>query len=78
MWQNLIIGIIFQGISFLLMGRKTPDVPERPSLEDFDRPKAEEGEEFGRIYGTYWLNDPQTHWWGDLTTRPITTEQSKK
>jgi len=69
MWWNLALGLLFTYISYLLT--PTPPEPEAASLEDFDLPKAREGDEVGILYGTHWLSSPQLHWYGDLKSKAI-------
>ncbi|WP_212525845.1 vWA domain-containing protein [Actibacterium sp. MT2.3-13A] len=69
MWTNLIIGLIFTAISYLLTPK--PKGPKPGTLDDFGIPRAAEGDEIGKIYGTVWIKSPQVAWYGDLRTEKI-------
>jgi hypothetical protein len=47
-------------------------------LDDFDVPRAEQGTPIGVVFGTVIIKAPTLAWWGDLSTEPIKTKQSKK
>ncbi len=78
MFNLLIRGLIWLGIGLLLQPRQKSQAPTPPTEDDVNVPKATEGDEFGRVYGTVRLREIQTHWFGDFALRPITTKQSKK
>lgn len=44
----------------------------------FNIPKTKEGEEIGRLYGTYWFTDVQIVWHGDFTSEAIHSSEGKK
>lgn len=76
MWVNLLIGIIFNAIAYLLTPRPEPQTV-KPD-KDIQGPRAVEGKELGKVYGTVWIKDPQIHWYGDLRTVPIKESEPKK
>lgn len=64
------LGNIFGGLFDWLL-------PEQPKikaskLEEFTLPTAEDGREFGRGYGTFWVMGPNVTWYGDLLPRTQT------
>jgi hypothetical protein len=75
MFWNLIIGLIFTAISWLL--RPKPE-PPKPNTSDFNVPLTKEGAEIGKVYGTVWIRSPQIVWWGDRKTEKIKAKQGKK
>lgn len=72
----LLVGLLVLGISVLLI-RSQPDT-DPITAGEVDIPKVEEGEELGRVYGTYWISDPQVHWWGDVDAVPIKSSSGGK
>lgn len=74
MW--LLVGLLVVGISLLLIRSQPKTDPA--TAGEVDIPKVEEGEELGRVYGTYWIKDPQVHWWGDVEAIPIKEKGGKK
>lgn len=76
MWWNLVIGLIFTAISWLL--RPKPEPPQAATIGDFNVPITEEGAEVGKVYGTVWVTKPQVVWYGDYDTVPIKSKQGKK
>lgn len=73
MW--FLIGLIGVGLAILLI-RMMPK-PEDAKAGDVELPKVEEGDEYGRIYGTQWVTDPQVAWWGDVHKIPIRKKAKK-
>lgn len=73
---KLILGLVFTYISALLAPKQEGPTPA--TLEDFDIPKADEGAEFGKIFGTPMIRDPQVADYGDLRVRPIREKGGKK
>lgn len=67
---RIAVAIVLSGISAYLAYRK-PEQPDPGSLEDFGNPRAEEGSEVKKIFGTVTVADPQVVWFGDLRTVPI-------
>jgi hypothetical protein len=55
-----------------------PPAPKPAMLDDFDVPRAEQGTPIGVVFGTVIIKAPTLAWWGDLSTEPIKTKQSKK
>lgn len=74
MW--FLIGALVLGISFLLIRAQPKSEPI--TAGEVDIPKVEEGEEIGRIYGTYWIGDAQVHWFGDVEAVAIRKKGGKK
>lgn len=73
---KLILGLVFSYISMLLAPKQ--EGPKPATLEDFDIPKAEEGAEYGKVFGTPIIRDPQVADYGDLRVRPIRAKGGKK
>lgn len=65
---NLLIGLAATVIAAVLSYRKPTDTLEAGEV---DFPKAEEGDEIGKVFGTVWVEDPQVHWFGDIKTVAI-------
>ena len=76
MFLNLLIGLLFSAISYLLTPK--PKGPSPASLDDFNIPKAIEGDEIGKAYGTVWVKSPHIAWYGDFGTTPIKSSGGKK
>jgi hypothetical protein len=73
---NLAIGLLFSWISFLLTPKPKP--PKAASLEDFGIPKADEGDEIGKVFGTVVIRSPSVAWYGGLRTKAIKQKAGKK
>ena len=73
---KFLLGLAFSYIAALL-GPKA-EGPKPATLEDFDIPKAEEGDEYGKIFGTPMIRDPQVADYGDLRTQAIKASGGKK
>jgi len=72
------IGLWLLSALVVYLLRPKVDSP-RPATEDkFSVPKAQEGAEIGKVYGTVWLKDPQVVWYGDFTSSPVKASTSKK
>ena len=74
--QFLLRGLLFFFISVLL--RPKPPTPKPATLDDLNVPRASEGDEVGKVYGTVWIKSPQVVWYGDLLSTPITSRSGKK
>ncbi len=48
-----------------------PEKPKPSGLNDIQVPTAEPGRAIPIIFGTVLIKDPNTVWYGDLSTRPI-------
>lgn len=73
---NLLISAAASYVYFLLSPKPKP--PKPATLEDFDIPKAEEGQSIGKVFGTVLVRDATVHWYGDLKTRAIKSKSGKK
>lgn len=73
---NILIGLAFSVVAALL--RPKPQAPAAGTLGDFDIPRAEEGAEIGKVYGTVRIKSPQVADFGDFGTVPIKSKQGKK
>lgn len=78
MWQQILISLIFSAISYLLSPKAKPQAPTAAKLGDFDIPRASEGDEIGKVYGTVWIAAPQVAWYGDFKSTPIKSKGGKK
>lgn len=76
MWANLLISLVFSYISFLLTPK--PEAPKAATLDDFNLPRANEGDVIGKPYGTVWIRSPQIAWYGDFKSTAIKSDGSKK
>lgn len=74
-WQQILLWVISTLISSALQPK--PDKPKAAALGDFSVPTAEEGLEFGILFGTGLLA-PNTCWYGDLRTIAIKSGGGKK
>lgn len=73
---KLVIGLVFSFVAALLTPK--PKAPKAAGLEDFDIPKANEGDEIGKVFGTVLIRDPTVHWYGHLRTEAIKSKGGKK
>jgi hypothetical protein len=73
---KFVLGLAFSYIAALLAPKQ--EGPKPATLEDFDIPKAEEGAEYGKIFGTPIVRDPQVADYGDLRTKAIKAKGGKK
>jgi hypothetical protein len=64
-----IVVIIVALIVYATMPRPKSATP--PTLQDIDVPTAEDGREVIDGGGTFWINDPNVVWYGDLDTSPV-------
>ncbi len=69
----------FGNIFGSLFGWLLPDRPKvkAQKIEEFTLPTAEDGREFGRGYGTFWVLGPNVTWYGDLLPRTQTKNGEK-
>ena len=73
MWAffvQIATAVVLAGIAAWLAYRRQPR-PEAGDEEDFGNPRAEEGTELPKIFGTVTVGDPQIAWFGDLLSEPI-------
>lgn len=52
--------------------------PKPATEKDYDIPKTKEGEEIGRLYGTYWFKEVQIVWHGDFASEGVKSSGGKK
>lgn len=72
MWSifvNFLIGVAASVIYAALSYRKPTDTIE--AEDEVGYPKAEEGSEIGKVFGTVWVNSPSVVWHGDLAAQAI-------
>lgn len=62
-----------------LFGWLLPDRPKvkASKIEEFTLPTADDGREYGRGYGTFWILGPNVTWYGDLLPRTQTKDGVK-
>lgn len=80
MWSfflRLVVTFVLAGISAYLSYRK-PEVPDPGTLDDLGNPRADEGTEITKIFGTVTLADPQVVWFGDLRAQAIIEKGGRK
>lgn len=75
MW-NLVLYVVFSFITSLLTPKPPP--PKAATLDDIKTPRANEGDEIGKLYGTRWLKSPQEAWHGDFRSEAIKSSGGKK
>lgn len=73
---NLLISLAFSYVAYLLSPKPKP--PKPATLDDFDIPKADEGQAIGKVFGTVLIRDATVHWYGDLKTKAIKQKSGKK
>ena len=73
---RIITSVILTGISAYLAYRK-PERINPGTLDDLGNPRAEEGEEIIKVFGTV-IADLQVVWFGDFSTRPIQQKGGRK
>lgn len=73
---NLILYVVFSYISAWLTPKPPP--PKAATKDDLKVPRATEGDEIGKLYGTRWLKSPQAAWDGDFRTEAIKASGGKK
>lgn len=80
MWGFLLrifTSVLLTGLSAYLSYRK-PERLNPGTFEDLGNPRAEEGSEIIKVFGTVTIADPQVVWFGDLSTRPIQQTGGRK
>ncbi len=73
MWAfflRIVTAVVLTGISAYLSYRK-PEDPEAGTLADLGNPRADEGTELVKPFGTVTIADPQVAWFGNLKTTAI-------
>lgn len=80
MWQKIllqiVVGAILSWVGSLFAPKQEP--PKAADLGDFNIPKAEEGAEIGKVFGTVTIRDPHVAAYGDLRSEPIRSKAGKK
>ena len=71
MWALLAVTLLLS-LALVFLFRPQQPEPPSPASGEIDYPKVEEGDQLGRIYGCYWVTDPQVAWFGDRKAEPIT------
>jgi uncharacterized protein YegL len=74
---RVLTAVILTGISAYLSYRK-PEAPDPGTLDDLGNPRADEGAELTKVFGTVTIGDPQVAWFGDFQTGQITKEGPRK
>jgi hypothetical protein len=74
---RILASIILTGISAYLSYRK-PTQPSPGTEEDLGNPRADEGTEIIKVFGTVTIADPQVVWFGDFKTTPIVEKGGRK
>lgn len=75
-WLQIGLAILSAVVMYLLQPKI--EGPKPATEKDFDIPKTQEGDEIGRLYGTYWFKDAQIVWHGDFTSEGIKASGGKK
>jgi hypothetical protein len=74
---RILATVVLAGISAWLSYRSQRRPPPG-TLDDIGNPRAEEGTEIAKIFGTVTIADPNVVWFGDLRTRRIEEEGGRK
>lgn len=74
----LTIGLLILSAIVMYLFRPEIEGPKPATIQDFNVPKTQEGDEIGRLYGTYWFKDMQIVWHGDFTSEGIKASGGKK
>lgn len=71
---------VFVGIAVAFTLSRIPKPQQRKPLveEDLNIPKAEDGAEFGVIFGTVTIKAPNVVWTGDFKTEAVQKKGGKK
>lgn len=70
MWALIGLSLLISLVLFFLFKKPIPEQPPVAAGE-LDIPKVNEGDEVGRVHGSYWIKDPQVAWFGDQASEPI-------
>lgn len=79
MWNfvfKLAVGLVLSWVASLFAPR--PEPPKAAGLDDFNIPRAQEGVEIGKVFGTVTLRGPQVAAYGQLRTVAIRDKGGKK
>ena len=68
---RIVVSVVLSGIAAFLSYRKPP-TPAAGTLDDVGNPRADEGAEIKKVFGTVTVKDPQVAWFGNFRTEPIT------
>ena len=72
---RLLLAVVATYVAYLLTPK--PKGPEPSTLQDFDIPKAEEGTEIPKVFGTVEIKSPSVVWYGDLRLIAIKAKGKK-
>lgn len=73
-----VILAVVSAIALYLLRRPPRQDPPPTNLDQLEVPKAEQGDEIGRVYGTIWMTDPQVAWFGDRRAAAVKKRGGKK
>ncbi len=76
MWPQIILWVVTTVISYALQPK--PQNAKPAQLKDIQQPTAEEGREFGVLFGTRDIQAPNSVWYGHLRTIAIKSKGGKK
>ena len=79
MWATIgriLLGTVLSWVASLFAPK--PEPPKAGTLEDFSIPKAEEGDEIGKVFGTVVIRKSQVAAHGDLRSEEIRDKAGKK
>jgi hypothetical protein len=74
---RIFTAIVLTGISAYLSYRK-PEQPDPGTQDDIGNPRADEGTEIAKVFGTVNIGDPQVAWFGHFRTAPIIKVQGRR
>lgn len=78
MWTEIIRWVALAVLSYALRPTGGNEQPKPATLEDFDVPMANEGQEIAVLFGTRDISNPNVTWYGDLKVRAIKKRGGKK
>jgi hypothetical protein len=76
MWFQIIAFVLVSVLSMVLAPK--PPKPESSNLDDFNVPTVSEATPIPVVFGTRWINQANTVWYGDFKKTAIKSKQGKK
>lgn len=75
---QIIYWIIIAVLAYTLRPTGGNEDPKKANLEDFDIPRATEGQDIAVLFGTRDIKNSNVTWYGDLKVKPIKKSGGKK
>jgi len=76
-WGYLIVTLVVSALLYAAL-KPARQSPQAAVLEDFDVPKAKQGDPVPVVFGTVTIRSPTVIWYGDLKTYAIHSSGGKK